>query len=90
MDQAQDDGVRLGPLGPWRRWRSWSPRERVAVASVWLVGGIGGGLASLLLSPVFGDDEGVGGAVFFAVWISVFMVYLPELTRLVRKMGDDS
>jgi hypothetical protein len=90
MGDVQDDGVRLGLLGPWRRWRSWAPRERVGVAAVWLVGGIGGGLISWVLSPVFGDDEGVGGAVFFAVWITVFMVYMPELTHLWRKIDDDS
>ncbi len=90
MDQAGADGVRLGVLGPWRRWRVWTPRERVALASAWLVGGLGGGLVSLLVSPVLGDDEGVGGAVFFAVWMVVVMAYLPELTHLWRRMDDDS
>jgi hypothetical protein len=90
MDEAQDDGVPLGLLGPWRRWRSWAPRERVAVATAWAVGGVGGGLTCLLLDPLLGGDEGVGGAVFLAVWISLLMVYLPELTHLVHRMGDDS
>jgi hypothetical protein len=73
MDQAEADGVRRGPLGPWRRWRSWTPRERVALASTWLVGGIAGGLGSLLVSPVLGERQGVGGAGFFGVWMVVIV-----------------
>jgi len=90
MSDAQDDGVRLGVLGPWRRWRDWEPHERVAMVIAWSVAAITTGLLLFLLGPVLGDDEGVGGAVFFTVAMVLVAVYLPELTRLWHKMDGDS
>jgi hypothetical protein len=96
MSDAQDDGVRLaerpdlrlGVLGPWRRWRDGAARERIATLTAWTVGAVTAGLLSFLLGPVFGEDDGVGSAVSFAVCIFVVMVYLPELTHLWRKIDD--
>ena len=94
MSDAQDDGVRLavplGLLGPWRRWRDSTPGERVAVPALCSVGAFTAGLLSFLLSPVFGDGEGVGSAVFLAAGTFVVLVYLPELTHLWRKIDDGS
>jgi hypothetical protein len=98
MSDAQDDGVPLGErpdgglgvLGPWRRLRGSNQRDRLVMVTAWLVGGVVAGLLFFLLSPIFGDDESVGSAVFFAAWITAVMVYVPELTHLWRKIDDGS
>jgi hypothetical protein len=60
------------------------------LALVWVVSGVAAGTGWFLLSRVSGDDEGVGSAVFFAVAMIVVTVYMPELTRLWRRMDGDS
>jgi hypothetical protein len=60
------------------------------VAFTWLVGGVFAGVGWFLLGHLFGDDEGVGSAVFFGAAMVIVTMYTPELTRVWRKTNDDS
>jgi hypothetical protein len=94
IDHLRDDTVRLGLLGPWRRWQDLKPGDRTSGTLVQplscAAGALVGALVFYLLGFLVGDSQGIGSAVFFAVWMFVVVQYQPEVVHLWHKIADDS